>query len=205
MIDELHLGDRPSEVSATSRFVFLGMIVAHRGPEQMIMAMKRFAGTGKAELVLAGPIRSPDLKRHIEELATDMPVDLPGNVPRNEVPRLLGGAAAGLVLFHPVGGLEHAQPNKLFEYMSAGIPVIASHFDAWRTIVEGAGCGLLVDPLDPEAIGDAMQWISEHPTEAREMGQRGRIAVEERFNWEQESRRLLDMYAAIEGGEAVGS
>jgi glycosyltransferase involved in cell wall biosynthesis len=81
--------------------------------------------------------------------------------------------------------------------MAAGLPVIASDFPLWREIVEEAGCGLLVDPKDPQAIADAMQWILDHPEEAAEMGRRGRAAVEARYNWEAESAKLVSLYRRL--------
>ena len=85
----------------------------------------------------------------------------------------------------------------MFEYMAAGIPVLASDFPLWRCIVEEANCGMLVDPLDPEAIAKGMQWFIEHPDEALEMGQSGRRAVEERYNWEKEFPKLQALYDSI--------
>ena len=85
-------------------------------------------------------------------------------------------------------------PVKLFEYMSAGVPVIASDFPVVRRIVEDSGCGVLVDPLDPDSIADAMAWMLDHPDEAAAMGRRGRDAVRERYNWGQEAEKLLRFY-----------
>lgn len=85
----------------------------------------------------------------------------------------------------------------MFEYMSASLPVIASDFPLWRRIIDGAGCGLLVDPLNSEAIVEAMRWILDHPTEAEAMGMRGRQAVERTYNGDAEAEKLLNLYKKL--------
>jgi glycosyltransferase involved in cell wall biosynthesis len=92
-----------------------------------------------------------------------------------------------------------ALPIKLFEYMAAGIPVISSDFPVWRAIVDGAQCGLLVNPLDVEAVSNAIRWIIEHPDEAQAMGARGRLAIEQEYNWEKESENLVKFYKFVLG------
>jgi glycosyltransferase involved in cell wall biosynthesis len=82
----------------------------------------------------------------------------------------------------------------MFEYMAAGLPIIASDFPRWRGIIEGSACGILVDPLDPRAIAEAMRWILENPLEATAMGERGRRAVERGYNWNVEATKLIDLY-----------
>ena len=95
-------------------------------------------------------------------------------------------ARAGLVVLHPAPNHVNGRPNKLFEYMSAGLAVIASHFPLWREIVEDARCGMCVDPLDAAAIAAAMRRLADGD-EAAEMGRRGREAVPSRFNWDSEA------------------
>ena len=104
---------------------------------------------------------------------------------------------AGMVIFRPVPNHINSQPNKLFEYMSAGIPVIASNFPLWQQIVEGNKCGLCVDPLNTRAIAEAIDYMVEHPEEAEEMGQNGREAVLEKYNWEIEEQKLLSFYQQV--------
>jgi glycosyltransferase involved in cell wall biosynthesis len=60
---------------------------------------------------------------------------------------VLAKSKAGVVFFYPLPNYIDAQPNKMFEYMSAGLPIITSNFPVWREIVEGNECGLCVDPL----------------------------------------------------------
>jgi glycosyltransferase involved in cell wall biosynthesis len=121
-----------------------------------------------------------------------------GLLDRPQVAQLLARAKIGMVLLHPTANYLNAQPVKLFEYMSVGLPVIASDFPLWRGIVESAGCGLLVDPLDPVTIARALVWLLRHPAEAREMGRNGERAVAEKYNWERESESLVSAYAHLE-------
>ncbi len=101
---------------------------------------------------------------------------------------------AGLVILHPLQNFKESLPIKMFEYMSAGIPVIASDFTLWSSIINESGSGLVVDPLDPEAIAEQIDALLSDPGLAQRMGQSGRKAVEERYNWKNEEKKLLAFY-----------
>ena len=171
---------------------YIGGIAGIRGAFEMVEAIGK-VGCG---LLLAGNIESG-----IESKLKKMPgwryVEALGFVDRSSVQNVTARSMGGLILYHPEPNHIEAQPTKLFEYASAGIPVIASNFPLWKEIVEGTGCGICVDPLNPEEIAKAIQWIMEHPAEAEQMGQNGRRAVEEKFNWERESAKLLDLYQRV--------
>jgi glycosyltransferase involved in cell wall biosynthesis len=81
--------------------------------------------------------------------------------------------------------------------MLVGLPVVASDFPLYKEVVESSRCGLLVDPTRPEEIARAMEHLIEHPQEAKQMGENGRRAVLEKFNWEKESQRLLQIYDTV--------
>ena len=85
----------------------------------------------------------------------------------------------------------------MFEYMSAGIPVIGSDFPLWKEIIEGNNCGICVNPLEPNEIAKAIEWMTKHPEEAEVMGKNGRNAIEEKYNWEKESKTLISIYKSL--------
>ncbi|WP_245675900.1 glycosyltransferase family 4 protein [Halofilum ochraceum] len=178
-------------------FVYVGAIEAIRGAREMVRALVHLPESGGARLQLAGAIRPDALEAEMRADAAWSRVVFHGWAGRAKIADLLGGARAGLVVLHPEGGYPDAYPVKMFEYMACGLPVIASDFPLWRRIIDEARCGLLVDPLDPKAIASAMQWILDHPEEAERMGERGRAAVEERYNWGHEGEKLLDFYRRL--------
>jgi glycosyltransferase involved in cell wall biosynthesis len=176
-------------------FVYVGTFSPARGIVETIQALP-FAGPG-ARLVLAGRWPPGGLRAKCAKLEGWAQVEEVGYLDRPAMATLLSRAQAGVVLFHPVDNYVRAQPLKLFEYMAAGLPVIASDFPLWREIVGGAECGLLVDPLDPDAIAEGMTWIIDHPVEANAMGQRGRRAVARTYNWAAEATKLVDLYKSL--------
>lgn len=194
IVTELQDADSTPMTRRPAVAAYVGAITAIRGAREMIEALSLMPPELDLRLAIAGQFSSASLREELASLEGWARVEEHGWLSRGEVARLLHGARMGLVLFHPVANHIEAQPTKLFEYMSAGLPVIASDFPLWRDIVGDARCGILVDPLDPAAIADAMTWIMRNPEEAQEMGLRGRKAVEERFNWHSEARNLIRAY-----------
>jgi glycosyltransferase involved in cell wall biosynthesis len=88
--------------------------------------------------------------------------------------------------------------NKLFEYMEAGLPVICTDYTLWRDIVERYECGICVRPGNVGDIRDAIEYIVSDRNRAFRMGQNGRRAVLEEFNWASEERKYLDVFARLD-------
>jgi glycosyltransferase involved in cell wall biosynthesis len=176
---------------------FIGGISEERGIREMLTAMDLLPRHLDARLELAGWFYVEGLKTDLSASSQWQHVHWHGGLDRNSTASLLKRVRAGLIVSHPEKSHEVSQPNKLFEYMAAGIPVIASDFRLWRRIIEDAGCGLLVDPLDTRAIASAIERLITNPTEAEAMGLRGRKAVEAHFNWANEERKLLSFYSSL--------
>lgn len=180
-----------------AKVIYVGGMTATRGIREMVRAIGLVPASLSARLVLVGTFSPPSLEDEVRSLAGWERVEFAGWQDRRGVAELLGQARAGLVVLYPTPKYLEAWPIKLFEYMSAGLPVIASNFPLLREIIEEAKCGLLVDPLDPAAIAQAIQWLLEHPEEAEAMGRRGQEAVKYRYNWDAESRKLLALYERL--------
>lgn len=124
-------------------------------------------------------------------------VNFYGQVSRKEVGDIFSNSKAGLVTFLPLPNHMDSQPNKIFEYMSAGIPVVASDFPLWKEIIEVGNCGICIDPEQPTKIAEAIQKIIDNPNMAQEMGANGRKLVIERYNWDIEKLKLLEIYSRL--------
>jgi glycosyltransferase involved in cell wall biosynthesis len=176
---------------------YVGAITRERGISELREAMTLLSGKLTCRLALAGWVSPASLKEEIHELPNSSAVEYLGVLSRREVANLLGRVQAGIVVLHPEASFMEAKPTKLFEYMCAGIPVVASDFPLWRDIVVKAKCGLLVNPLNPAEIAEAIAYLLTHPREAEEMGRCGRAAAEQLFSWKSEERTLVDLYRSI--------
>lgn len=176
---------------------YLGGLDPVRGIQEMVQAMG--LTQGDARFALAGNFRSTDFEQQIRAEAGWRKVDFVGWLDREGVKKTLSDSVAGLVTLHPIINYLDALPVKMFEYMAAGLPVIASDFPLWRQIIESNQCGLCVDPLDPKAIAQAIDYLITHPEEAEFMGKNGKAAVEQKYNWLIEEKKLFDWYELIAG------
>ncbi len=183
--------------SKQNQVCYVGSIGRIRGILEVVQAMSLV--TSGARLQLVGAFGESEVDAQAHRDTGWRQVDALGFLGRNEVAQVLVRSVAGLVTFLPAPNHIDAQPNKMFEYMSAGVPVIASHFPLWREIIEGNSCGLCVDPLDPSAIARAIDYLVTHPQEAERMGRNGQRAVAEKYNWTLEEVKLLEFYKGLEG------
>ena len=176
--------------------LYVGSITEARGVREMVCAATRNPDRLNAKLLLVGNVSSASLESEMAACGAGK-VEHLGFLDRQTVARLAGRARAGLVLFHPGPNHEDSQPNKLFEYMSAGLPVVVSNFQSWRALIDDVGCGLTVNPLNVTEIANALTWILDHPTEAAAMGKRGQTAVASTYNWGTQVHNLLGLYEGL--------
>lgn len=173
---------------------YVGGIAKIRGIEEVVESM---GYVDDVKLNLVGKFNEKNLEERVKTYRGWNNVNELGFLGRSEVADVMGRSKAGIVTFHPLPNHIDAQPNKMFEYMSAGLPIITSDFPFWRDIVEGNSCGICVDPLDPKAIAEAIKYIMKHPEEAQKMGKSGKNSVIEKYNWGVEERKLYNIYEEL--------
>ena len=191
--------ERPAYRSRPNEIVFTGGIHTYTGIREAVLAMALLPEGLDARLAIMGDFcrAYPSFSEELAELPGWDRVEYLGPVSRNRMAARLSRARAGLALLSPRPEHLEALGNKKFEYMAAGIPVIASDFPLWRSIVRGSGVGLTVDPRSPAEIADAIRYVLEHAREAEAMGERGRRAVASKYRWENEAAKLLRLYDGL--------
>ena len=185
--------------------VFAGSITPDRGLPQVFRAFAILRERGVAvRLKLAGDVISQEYLRSLwceaDRLNIRDLIDYRGMLPRQEAIILQKEASIGLVPYLPVANSVAGMPNKLVECMAVGIPVVFSDFSNYRNIAGTSGAGIAVDPTRPGGIADAIEYLVHNPDIARQMGEAGKRAVYERFNWNLERIKLVKLYQKVLGG-----
>lgn len=185
----------PAQPRSGERAVcYVGSITRSRGALSMLRAM---AELPDVRLLLAGRFEDSALERQMRDDSAWAQVNYFGQIGRAEVAALMARSCAGLVTLLPMPSYLDSLPIKMFEYMSAELPVIASDFPQWRDIVERHRCGICVDPRNPMTIANAIRELVDAPARVAEMGRQGRRAVLSSYNWPQAERALLAFYAEV--------
>ena len=139
-----------------------------------------FVGDGKEK---------PGLIERVRALGLTNVLFLPP-VAKEAMPEVLAGADSGLAILKPLPLYATTYPNKVFDYMAAGRPVVLAIDGVIRRVIEEEQAGVAIPPGDPGALADGVRRLAADPIAARRMGQRGRAAVERRFDRRRQAELL---------------
>ncbi|WP_310441133.1 glycosyltransferase family 4 protein [Sulfurimonas sp.] len=177
---------------------YVGGIAEIRGIKEVVKAMGL---TKNAKLNLVGAFSEKDVEIEVKNYNGWAKVNELGFLGREGVADIMSRSKAGLVTLYPIINYIDALPVKMFEYMAAGLPVISSNIELWKEIVEGNSCGICVNPFEPKEIAEAIEYIITHPKVAEQMGQNGKKAVLEKYNWGVEEEKLFEVYEGLVNGK----
>lgn len=191
MLDEIHFNSDWSKRS--NEICYIGGLFPSRGIMELVKAMEQVDW----QLKLAGKYSSEQFREQLILEKGWSQVNELGFINRNGVTEVLNHSRIGICTLHPTPSYLEAFPTKIFEYMAAGIPVIASNFALHKTIVEDNKCGICVNPLDPTEIAKAINSLIADQKTAEQMGLNGRKTVLEKYSWYTEGKKLLKLYDGL--------
>lgn len=172
---------------------YLGLMEEARGVGVLIeaLALAQRAGLRFQATLIGDGFDLESFKARARELGIpDEDLTFTGYLPNPEARARVAESDVGLIPHIPYESWNTTIPNKLFDYMAAGLPVICSDARPVERVVNEVGCGLVYPGRDPRALADAIATMA-RSGERREMGERGRTAVLERYNWEEDMERLI--------------
>jgi len=161
--------------------------------EVVLRAAAHLKNNENIQIVLLG---SGKEKAKLQSLAKEMALSnvhfLPP-VPKLEMPEALAAADACLAILKPIEMYKTTYPNKVFDYMAAGRPVILAIDGVVREVVDSANAGVYVPPGDPKALSAAIKDLASHTSKCERLGKNGRKAIIENFSREE----LADKFTAL--------
>ncbi len=149
------------------------------------------------QIVLLGDGKEkPNLQAQANTMALTNVTFLP-SVPKSEMPGALAGADACIAILKPLQEYMTTYPNKVFDYMAAGRPVVLAIDGVIREVVEAAGCGLFAEPGNPSALAEAIRALATDQKKARWMGLQGRAYLEKHFSRTVIGEKLVSLLEEI--------
>jgi len=201
----------PSKTVQQSRqtIVYVGGLSEDKGVLMAIEAMKIvIAALPNTQLLLIGTFHDSEneIIELIKQYRLNDHIKIMKWLPYDDMMEYLKKSQIGIALHQPHEKFLYVSKGtgrKFFTYMQAALPIVGPEFGEIGQVVREEKCGILVDTTDPEQIAKAIIHLLENPEEARAMGQRGRRAIEEKYNWEIEKKKLLQAYSELESKKAV--
>lgn len=129
--------------------------------------------------------------------STEDQLQLDGMIPWDENFKRIARAFCGCVFYEDNPNNRVGVPNRLFEYMYCGLPVVVSNFPELKAIVDDADCGLIVDSEDPKSIGQALSTLLSDPVRSKQMGENGKEALAKKYGYHVDLEKLNAFYLSL--------
>lgn len=178
-----------------------GNLTKDRGAFEMLDALAIVAQTRKFRFLVLGTI-SKDIEdaflEKIKNLGLKEQVDVRGRLPWDEFGQIEKEGMIGLICFQKTYNCKIGMPNKLFDYMSCGLAVLALKGSLSGDFVEREKCGIAVDTTNPSAIAEGLTKLIDDRDGLLAMARKGRKAIEEKYGWPCMENVMLKFYESLE-------
>jgi glycosyltransferase involved in cell wall biosynthesis len=199
IVERFQYVEKTKQQSNKYHMIYVGLLNPSRGLDTAIDAVFHYVqlnskfhftivGSGKAETTLKSKVEKLNLQNHVTFL---------GWVNNEKIPNLIATADVGIVPHHNCSHWASTIPNKLFDYMVSGIPVIVSDVVPMKRIVDTIDCGRVYEDYNPKNLCDVISELSDQELR-QELSKRGRSAVEENYNWTKEEKILFSSIDSFE-------
>ena len=163
----------------------------------VLQAAALLNGQKNIQFVLVGDgMEKPALMEQASAMQLENVTFLPSQ-PKNKMADVLAAADACIAILKPIEMYRTTYPNKVFDYMAAGRPVILAIGGVISEVITGEGAGITVPPGDPAALAEAVRQLADQPHLAQRMGEAGRTAVELRYNRNEFTRQFAELLAEM--------
>jgi len=169
--------------------IYAGWLTKIRGTRELIQAMETVGD--RAELWLLGKWESEEFRKECAALAGWKYTRYLGFVPLNEIYGYMKSAYIGISLLYPIKYYLTSLPVKAYEYMACSLPMVMSNFSYWQEVF--GDFALFANPCDPEEIAAKILFLLDNPDKAKQLGKSGRQLIEQKCNWEIESKKLIEI------------
>lgn len=185
-------------IPAEDRIVlYVGFITFNRGLEELIRSLRYLNACAVVLMGYGDGGYLAGLKKLIADEGLDGKVHFFGPVPHEEVTRYAASADVGVATIRNAClSYYYCSPNKVFEYVAAGLPVVGSNFPDLKRVIEGHRLGVVVDPESPQGIATAIEYILSDKSRYEEM-RKNALEAAKSYNWQSESEKLLLIYRGL--------
>lgn len=176
------------------RLVYVGLINEFRGLDLVLDALPYVLAKdqGITVLIVGDGEYKKQLERKVKALGLSQYVRFTGWLSPVEVQDVLSRSHIGCIPHKLSQHTNTTIPNKLFDYMAAGLPVITTPMKPVKRIIEEEQCGLVVPSNDPKVLANTILQLKESPELYSQMGKNGSRAIREKYNWQMESEKILN-------------
>jgi len=170
---------------ASYKMVYTGYLEAHRGLQTAIHAVAQVVKKVRdfKFIIIGNGTYEPQLRKLSSELGIQEYVIFTGWIPHEEIYDYIGKAEVCIIPHYVTAHVDTTIPNKIFDYMLKGKPVISTNATALKDIVEETGCGITYEDRSVEQLTMAILKYTD-PNERKTAGERGRSAVLRKYNWD---------------------
>lgn len=178
--------------------VYVGVLTEQRGIYNMLelaVALKAKMN-GNFRMNIIGPIFTDEatLNAFIQKHQLEENVTLYGRMQYKDIWNFYQQADIGLCLLHPTPNNLNSHSTKLFEYMAAELPIIATDFPDFIDILTTNNCGKTGDIFNAEVLADLVLEMDADKKMLEDMGRNGRVAFDKFYNWKNEEKKLIAIY-----------